>query len=170
MLIGEGHSPEHVCLYCAEDRLLISGDQLLPRISSNVLVNANEPEGNPLAQWFESLDRLDRCEPDTLVLPSHHGVFRGLHARVQELREHHRRQFDVVRQLLAGCDECTAVQAMQQLFPRLRGEFDEMLALGETVAHLAWLLDAGELQRRLGPDGVYRYAITPAPHRPETHW
>jgi len=47
---------------------------------------------------------------------------------------------------------------------------DEMLALGETVAHLAWLLDAGELQRRLGPDGVYRYAITPAPHRPETHW
>lgn len=170
VLIGKGHSPEHVCLYCAEDRLLISGDQLLPRISSNVLVNANEPEGNPLAQWFESLDRLDRCEPDTLVLPSHHGVFRGLHARVQELREHHRRQFDVVRQLLAGCDECTAVQAMQQLFPRLRGEFDEMLALGETVAHLAWLLDAGELQRRLGPDGVYRYAITPAPHRPETHW
>ncbi|HRD85344.1 MAG TPA: MBL fold metallo-hydrolase, partial [Rubrivivax sp.] len=43
VLIGEGHSPEHACLYCAEDRLLIGGDQLLPRISSNVLVSSFEP-------------------------------------------------------------------------------------------------------------------------------
>jgi glyoxylase-like metal-dependent hydrolase (beta-lactamase superfamily II) len=171
VLIGEGHSPEHVCLYCAEERLLISGDQLLPRISSNVLVNANEPDGNPLALWFESLDRLDRCEPDTLVLPSHH---EGLPRPARACAGAARAPPAAVRrrpQLLAGCDECTAVRGdEQQLFPRLRGEFDEMLALGETVAHLAWLLDAGELQRRLGPDGVYRYAITPAPHRPETHW
>ena len=92
VLIGEGHSPEHVCLYSAEDRLLIGGDQLLPRITSNVMVTAFEPEGNPLALWFESLDRLETCAEGTLVLPSHQNVFRGVHARVGQLREHHQQQ------------------------------------------------------------------------------
>lgn len=160
VLVGEGHSPEHACLYCAEDRLLISGDQLLPRISSNVLVNSFEPDANPLALWFRSLDRLDHCAPDTLVLPSHQGVFRGLHARVKELREHHQQQFDALRHFLAAHRDSTAFDAMSALFPRLRGAIDDMLALGETLAHLAWLRENGVLQRRLAADGTWRHTLT----------
>lgn len=170
VLIGEGHSPEHVCLYCAEDRLLIGGDQLLPRISSNVLVNAFEPDGNPLALWFDSLDRLDQCAPDTLVLPSHQNVFRGLHARVQELREHHTHQFEQLRRRAVEHGECTAFEAMSALFPRLRHPADDMLALGETVAHLAWLREEGALHRRLGRDGAYRYGRVAATQGEEIHW
>lgn len=159
VLIGEGHSPEHVCLYCAEDRLLIGGDQLLPRISSNVLVNAFEPEGNPLALWLESLERLERCAADTIVLPSHQSAFRGLHARVQELRQHHRRQFEELRRVVAGRGACTAFEAMTALYPRLRHAADDMLALGETVAHLSWLRYRGMLERRLEADEAFRYGL-----------
>ncbi len=167
VLIGEGHSPEHACLYCAEEQLLISGDQLLPRISSNVLVSSFEPEGNPLALWFRSLDRLDRCAPDTLVLPSHQNPFRGLHARVEELREHHREQFDALRRHLAGQGECTAFQAMGALFPRLRHAADDILALGETLAHLAWLREAGALRQRMAGDGTWRFGLADIPDKAE---
>jgi glyoxylase-like metal-dependent hydrolase (beta-lactamase superfamily II) len=171
VLIGEGHSPEHACLYCAEDRLLIAGDQLLPRISSNVLVTPSEPDGNPLQLWFDSLDRLDGCAADTLVLPSHQGVFRGLPARVQELRDHHRHQFDTLRVFVAEFGRCSAFDAMLHMFPKLRHPMDDMLALGETIAHLAWLRQRGDLQRTLDADGVHRYAaVAVAAEERGTHW
>jgi glyoxylase-like metal-dependent hydrolase (beta-lactamase superfamily II) len=64
---GSGHSPEHICLHQAELGLLIAGDQLLPRITSNVSVYPTEPEANPLQEWFESLDLLATLPEDTLV-------------------------------------------------------------------------------------------------------
>lgn len=162
VLIGEGHSPEHVCLYSATDRILIAGDQLLPRISSNVLVSPVEPEGNPLQLWLASLDRLDRLAPDTLVLPSHQGVFRGLHARVQELRAHHEQQFELLRCALDELGSATALSLMQRQFPVRRHAADDLMALGETIAHLSWLRHRGELLRELDEDGCHRYRRAPA--------
>lgn len=159
VVIGEGHSPEHACLYCEQDEILIAGDQLLPRISSNVLVTGIEPEANPLKLWLESLTRLEQLAPGTLVLPSHERVFRGLHARTQELREHHEHQFVLLRAHLTENDSCTAFEAMLCLFPRLRGPVDDMLALGESIAHLSWLRYEGVLRRVLDEDGVHRFAL-----------
>ena len=159
VVIGEGHSPEHACLYCEQDQILIAGDQLLPRISSNVLVTSIEPEANPLQLWLDSLSRLEGLAPGTLVLPSHERVFRGLHPRTQELREHHEQQFDMLREYLAEHRACTSFEAMLRLFPRLRGPVDDMLALGETIAHLSWLRYAGVLRRVLDEDGVYRFRL-----------
>ena len=161
IIIGEGHSPEHACLYCEAEGILIAGDQLLPRISSNVLVSSIEPEGNPLQQWFDSLDRLEVCRPDTLILPSHQNVYRGLHLRTQELREHHLQQFAQLLGALEQQAEFSAFEAMNLLFKKLRHPMDDMLALGETLAHLAWLLKEGRLQRRLAEDGLWRYSREP---------
>lgn len=159
VVIGEGHSPEHACLYCEQDRILIAGDQLLPRISSNVLVTGIEPEANPLRLWLESLGRLEQLAPQTLVLPSHERVFRGLHARTQELRDHHDQQLQQLQDHLLEKGSATAYQAMCVLFPRLKGPYDDMLALGETIAHLSWLRYEGVLSRVLDEDGVYRFQI-----------
>ena len=161
VLVGEGHSPEHACLFDAQRRVMVAGDQLLPRISSNLMVSPTEPEADPLARWFESLDRLDALPEDTLVLPSHDEVFRGVHRRTHMLRWHHRRTLDRLGQrLIQGRQEggCTATQAMAALYPRLRGPMDEMLALGETLAHLNWLLRQGHITRSLDAQGVHRYA------------
>jgi glyoxylase-like metal-dependent hydrolase (beta-lactamase superfamily II) len=82
VIIGFGHSPEHAALHCVEDELLISGDMVLPRISTNVSVYDMEPLSNPL-QWFlDSLESFKPCSPDTLVLPSHGRPFRKLHVRL----------------------------------------------------------------------------------------
>jgi glyoxylase-like metal-dependent hydrolase (beta-lactamase superfamily II) len=89
-IVGYGHSPEHVSLYCDEDRLLIAGDMVLPRISTNVSVFDVEPEGNPLPRYLHSLDRLLLLPADTLVLPSHGKPFTGLHQRIAQQHAHHR--------------------------------------------------------------------------------
>ena len=52
---GHGHAPEHISLHCAELRVLISGDMVLPRISTNVSVIDLEPEGNPLPLYLVSI-------------------------------------------------------------------------------------------------------------------
>ena len=87
VIVGNGHSPEHACLHCPALKVLISGDQVLPRISSNVSVNPMEPDADPMADWLASLDKLQREVPDdVLVLPSHNDCFHGLHARIDALR------------------------------------------------------------------------------------
>jgi glyoxylase-like metal-dependent hydrolase (beta-lactamase superfamily II) len=83
---GNGHSPEHACLYCPALKLLISGDQVLPKISSNVSVQPIEPDANPMADWMASLDKVQaRVPDDVLVLPAHNDCFHGLHARIDAL-------------------------------------------------------------------------------------
>ena len=159
IVIGEGHSPEHACLYCERDRLLIAGDQLLPRITSNVLVSDIEPEANPLQLWLESLDRLAALAPDTLVLPSHERVFRGLLPRVAELHAHHTQQFDIVRDYLREVGAATAFETKIRQFPKVRSAVEDMMALGETIAHLSWLRYAGEVRRVLDDDGLYRFSL-----------
>ncbi|RFO96119.1 MBL fold metallo-hydrolase [Rhodoferax lacus] len=163
VIIGEGHSPEHACLYNASERILIAGDQLLPRISSNVLVSSIEPEANPLQLWLASLDRLDVLAPDTLVLPSHQSVFRGLHARVAELHAHHQQQFELLRTELGQRGSATALELMQVQFPKLRGAMDELMALGETLAHLAWLRYEGQIGRVLEDDACHRFSLMSPP-------
>ncbi len=159
IVIGEGHSPEHACLYCAEDRLLIAGDQLLPRITSNVLVTDIEPEANPLKLWLGSLRRLAELAPDTLVLPSHERVFRGLHTRVTQLEAHHEDQFEIVREYLNESGAATAFEVKQRLFQRELSPIEDMMALGETIAHLSWLRYAGQIRRELDDDGLYRFSV-----------
>ena len=161
--IGQGHSPEHACLYSAADQILIAGDQLLPRISSNVLVTAIEPEANPLELWLSSLVALDTLAPNTLILPSHQQVFRGLHARTQELQAHHALQFELIGQLLAEVPGSTAFETMRHLFPRLLNAVDDMLALGETIAHLSWMRYEGLVHRNLDAEGVYRFELSTQP-------
>ncbi|WP_068636502.1 MBL fold metallo-hydrolase [Thauera butanivorans] len=159
VVIGEGHSPEHACLYCASDRLLIAGDQLLPRITSNVLVSDIEPEANPLRLWLDSLDRLAALAPDTLVLPSHERVFRGLRPRVAELHAHHAEQFDIVCAHLREAGAATAFETKGRLFPRQLSAVEDMMALGEAIAHLSCLRYSGRVRRVLDDDGLYRFSL-----------
>lgn len=156
--IGRGHSPEHACLYCAEDQLLIAGDQVLPRITSSVCVQVTEPDANPLREWLDSIEGLRGVPDDVLVLPAHERPFFNLHLRLDQLRDHH---LVHLQQLLDACTAPrSAVQLMAVLFPKVNGQFDELMALGETLAHLNYLIAQGQLGRE-EIDGVFRYGRTP---------
>ena len=150
-----GHAPEHAALWCASLNVLISGDQVLPRITTNVGVWGNQPEANPLALFLDSLGRFAHLPADALVLPSHDRVFHGLHARIAQLREHHERRLE---RLLAGCARpITAFDALPLLFKRQLDDHQVVFAMGESIAHLHYLHAQGKVRREIDAAGVRRY-------------
>jgi glyoxylase-like metal-dependent hydrolase (beta-lactamase superfamily II) len=156
VVIGLGHSPEHASLYCADDALLISGDMVLPRISTNVSVFDIEPLSNPV-QWFlDSLEKYQPCDEGTLVLPSHGRPFRKLHVRLRQLEEHHQERLSLLR---SACREqpLTAAQAVPLMFHRDFDTHQMTFALGEALAHLHALWYAGDVARTVADDGVVRF-------------
>lgn len=157
IVTGYGHSPEHAALYCESTGVLISGDMVLPRISTNVSVFDIEPEGNPLALYLESLGRYLTMPADTLVLPSHGKPFRGLHTRIAQLRAHHDARLAEVREACAA-QPLSAADIVPMMFKRALDIHQMTFAMGEALAHLHLLWLAGELERREGADGVVRFA------------
>jgi glyoxylase-like metal-dependent hydrolase (beta-lactamase superfamily II) len=156
VLIGSGHAPEHVCLYCPALNIFISGDQILPRISSNVSVWPTEPDGNPLQDWLSSCHRLKAFLPaDVLVLPAHHDAFRGAHHRLATLiREHEQK----LTKLLEVCVEPKRARDVFALLFRSKiTETNVIPAAGEAVAHLSCLLQRGQLTRTVDEDGIFWY-------------
>ena len=155
---GLGHSPEHMALWCEDEQLFISGDMLLPSISSNISVHAQEPDADPLAWFMQSLQQMQARLPDeTLVLPSHGRPFKGVHRRVAQLQAHHAERLD---ELLQACQHqpCSAHEALPVLFKRPLNRQQMTFAMGEAIAHLNALWHAGKVQRQLDPaDGVYRF-------------
>jgi glyoxylase-like metal-dependent hydrolase (beta-lactamase superfamily II) len=158
VLEGHGHSPEHASLFSAERGVLISGDMLLPRISTNVAVWAAEPDGDPLARFLASLTAYEALPADTLVLPSHGVPFRGIALRVAQLRAHHRARLDELAAAVAGA---RAPLAASDLVPVLfRRELDlqqRFFAMGEAIAHLNHLWHVRRLVRCVAPDGTIRF-------------
>jgi glyoxylase-like metal-dependent hydrolase (beta-lactamase superfamily II) len=155
VIMGYGHAPEHAALYCAESGVLVSGDMVLPKISTNVSVWANDPEGNPLALFLDSLTRYAELPPTTLTLPSHGLPFRGLRERIAQLKEHHRLRLD---ELHEACETPkTAADVLDTLFRRKLDTHQLFFAMGEAMAHLHLLEGEGRVARAAGGDGVVRY-------------
>jgi glyoxylase-like metal-dependent hydrolase (beta-lactamase superfamily II) len=153
---GHGHAPEHISLHCADLGVLISGDMVLPRISTNVSVFDLEPDGNPLPRYLRSLDHLLMLPADTLVLPSHGKPFTGLHVRVAQQHSHHAERLAEVQAACAAAPQ-TAASIVPLLFKRALDLHQTTFALGEALAHLHALWHDGTVTRRLDADGVYRF-------------
>jgi glyoxylase-like metal-dependent hydrolase (beta-lactamase superfamily II) len=158
VVTGYGHSPEHCALFSESAGVLISGDMVLPRISTNVSVFDIEPEGNPLALYLDALGRYETMPADTLVLPSHGKPFRGLHTRIAQLRAHHKARLAEVREACAVKPH-SAADIVPLMFKRALDIHQMTFAMGEALAHLHLLWLEGELERIEGGDGVIRFAI-----------
>ena len=156
-IAGYGHAPEHIALHCAELAVLISGDMVLPRISTNVSVIDIEPEADPLPLYLASLAELLALPEATLVLPSHGRPFKGLHERIRQLVQHHEER---LADTLAACRErpCSAADLLPVLFKRPLDLHQTTFAMGEAIAHLHALASRGQLAGRLDADGVRRFA------------
>ena len=154
---GYGHAPEHISLHAPSLGVLISGDMVLPRISTNISVIDIEPEADPLPLYLASLDRMRALPAHTLVLPSHGKPFRGLHERVDQLHAHHDER---LAEVMAACvaRPSSAADILPVMFKRTLDLHQMTFAMGEAVAHLHALWLAGRLGRSRGADGVWRFA------------
>jgi glyoxylase-like metal-dependent hydrolase (beta-lactamase superfamily II) len=159
VIVGNGHAPEHASLYCAGLGVCISGDMLLPKISTNVSVWSVDPNGDPLEQFLTSIRAYRALPPDTLILPSHGLPFRGAHERVAALEQHHAdRLAELEASLAAAKAPLAAFDVLETLFRRKLDTHQTTFAMGEAIAHLHYLLNAGRAARVVGADGVVRYA------------
>ena len=156
VVVGKGHSLEHACYYCPDLAVMISGDQVLPRISSNVSVYPIEPDADPLAEWLASLAKIKREVPgDVLVMPAHNEPFRGLHERLDQLAAGHMRGLERLRAFLR--EPRRAVDVFPALFARpIQDAHLLSLATGESVAHLNYLARRGEARVEV-KDGIAWY-------------
>jgi glyoxylase-like metal-dependent hydrolase (beta-lactamase superfamily II) len=154
VVTGNGHSPEHACLVDGEAGVMIAGDQVLPRITSNVSLSMSEPEGDPLGDWLASIAKLRQLSPDLLVLPSHGEPFTGLHARLDALRDGHLGRLDAIAKRLN--EPKRAVDLFGVLFGRAIDDSVYGLATGEALAHLRRLEVEGRAVRE-ELDGVWWY-------------
>lgn len=160
VIVGSGHSPEHVSLYCPALKLLIAGDQVLPRITPNVSVFPTEPKGDPLKEWLNSCEHIRARLPDNvLVLPAHQAPFLGLHVRLTQIIESHERALVTLFDALA--ERRRAIDCSRVIFRRELASEMLVMATGETLAHLNCLVGRRMVRRERDADGVDWYVQKP---------
>src|SRR6201981_1864784 len=160
VITGGGHALDQVMLYCAADKLFLSADQVLSKISPNVSVWAVEPEQNSLGAYLASLASLTTTLPyDVLVLPGHGVPFYGLKTRIKQLADHHE---DRCRLIAEACRD--TAQTLAALVPvgfhkHALDPHQMGFAAGELIAHVNYMLVEGRLKAE-ETDGVLRFRTT----------
>jgi len=151
-----GHTDGQLLLHAAGPGLLIAGDQLLPRISPNIGVYPERRDPDPLDSFLAGFERLAALGPRTLVLPSHGDAFRGIGARLTQLRQHHDQRLETLLELLQTAPG-TAAELAQRAYRGAVDPLNRMLALGETLAHLRYLEVRGRVEVQAPPERPRRY-------------
>lgn len=147
-----GHSRAHICLFSVEDGLLIAGDHLLPTITPHI--DYRRGESDPLGDFLSSLEKTEALAP-RLVLPGHGRPFEEGAERSRIVARHHDRRLGAVLQIIRN-EPHTANEITDELFGRTLLNFERRLALGEALAHLAYLVKRGEIEAEQA-DGVLTY-------------
>lgn len=152
-----GHTPGHCCFLDLEDRVLLVGDHLLPRITPHVGVYATGPQ-NPLADFLASQAKVAALDV-ALVCPAHGAVFADHRHRAQQLIAHHevraRETWDVLQAGPATAYE-VARKVFRWVFESAADRFQAGAAVMETIAHLELLRGRGAV-RREDVEGVLEY-------------
>ena len=154
--MGNGHAPEHATFWSRDDNLVLTGDQILSSISSNLGVYATEPMADPVADWLEACERLQPlARPDHLVLGGHKLPFTGLPVRMRQLIDNHH---GALERLLNDLDQPrTAAECFAPLFKRPIRSGEYGLALVEAVAHMNHLYHIGAVTRTRRADGAWQF-------------
>jgi glyoxylase-like metal-dependent hydrolase (beta-lactamase superfamily II) len=157
-----GHTQGHLVYSDDVNGMLFAGDHVLPHITPSIGLEGKLAR-SPLADYMESL-RLVRARPDQVLLPAHGPVSPSVHARVDELLEHHRQRLDEMAAAVQAGTGTAYETARSLLWTRRGRRFEELdpmnrgLATTETSAHLDLLVEQGRL-RRSETDGVRNYRI-----------
>jgi glyoxylase-like metal-dependent hydrolase (beta-lactamase superfamily II) len=154
-----GHSYGHVCLWSPQQRVLFSGDHLLPGVTPPVTFERGF-EADPLGSYLASLDLIAERVP-RLVLPGHGRPFPDAIRRIEAIGRTKARRLAAVRELVER-EPSTVTGIADRLFPKAVMDYQRNYALSETLAYIARLRWSGVVERRTRPDGVYEWYALPA--------
>ena len=167
VLSGDGHAHEQILIWCEDEGLFFAADQVLEKITPNIGVWSREPDGDPLGHFMRSLKRMATEMPDDLlVLPGHRRPFYGLHARCEEILEHHEERCGLI---LEACAE--GAKSVDELVPtvfhnRKLTAHEMSFAFGETFAHANRLIRRGDLEWDMRGDRPVCRLPETAPSKP----
>jgi glyoxylase-like metal-dependent hydrolase (beta-lactamase superfamily II) len=149
-----GHTLDHLCLHDPESGVLLSGDHVLPTITPHISgMNAGR---DPLALFFESLDRVANLEGVEKVLPAHGHPFGDLRGRTEAIKAHHLERLEKLESVAASLGRAATVEEFSHhLF---RKERWGSMAESETYAHLEHLRHLGRAEIT-DQDGVLHYEL-----------
>src|SRR6201982_76723 len=160
VITGGGHALDQVMLYCADDKLFLSADQVLSKISPNVSVWAVEPDQNSLGEYLASLASLTTTLPyDVMVLPGHGVPFYGLKTRIKQLADHHEERCRLIAEACRDGPH-TSKDLVPVGFHKNHTDPHQMgFAAGELIAHGNYMLVECRLTAQ-ETDGVLRVRTT----------
>ncbi|MFT3939232.1 MBL fold metallo-hydrolase [Rhodopseudomonas sp.] len=158
IITGAGHSPDQVMLYCEADKLFLSADQVLSKISPNVSVWAHEPDEDALGSYLSSLAELDTLLPDdVLVLPGHGLPFHGVKTRIKQLADHHEERCGMIADACRATPMSSAELVPVVFHKHVLDAHQTGFAVGELIAHVNYMLTQNRLQLAPTTDGVLRF-------------
>lgn len=141
-----GHDRTHICLYEPAEKIMITGDHVLPRITPNV--SSFSLSSTDLRDYLESLDKV-RAYDVALALPSHGEMIADLSGRVDELKRHYHNRVEEMEGLVrAGHHGLVSIASHASWGHADWFSWDfgqQLLSLSETMAHLAFAIDRGDL-------------------------
>jgi len=156
-----GHTRGHVVFHDVDANVLFAGDHVLPHITPSIGIELTRPP-SPLRDYMASLQLMQQM-PDATLLPAHGPAGMSLHARVDELLEHHEHRLTLTAEAVDG-GASTGFEVANALGWTRRNrhydeldEFNQIMAVNETMAHLVVLVERGWLTRSL-VDGVAHFA------------
>jgi len=160
VITGGGHALDQVMLYCAADKLFLSADQVLSKISPNVSVWAVEPDQNSLGEYLASLASLTTTLPyDVLVLPGHGVPFYGMKTRIKQLADHHEERCRLIAEACRDIPQ-TSKELVPVVFHKHVLDVHQMgFAAGELIAHVNYMLVEGRLTAQ-ETEGMLRFRTT----------
>jgi glyoxylase-like metal-dependent hydrolase (beta-lactamase superfamily II) len=156
-----GHTKGHVVFHDHRDRLVFTGDHVLPSITPSIGFELGAWE-LPLQHYLSSL-RLLLERPDGRLLPAHGHPTDSVHQRVQELLAHHAARFDQSEHALQSLDAPATAHEVAAALRWTRREqrlnqldrFNQMMAVCETLAHLDVMVEDGRILTTCTPVATF---------------
>lgn len=132
-----GHSEGQIVLHDPSRNVLFSADHVLERVTPNpnIYTPAYRGQVNGLADYVQSLEKLRALPRDVLVCPGHGPAFTGLHARIDQILEHHHERLAAILRLLESGGAHTVLEVARKVWPVLAAG-DVGLACREVHGHL----------------------------------
>jgi len=156
-----GHSPGHICLYESSQKVLISGDHILPTITPIIGLHP-QSNHNPLGDYLNSLNTLKQLDI-RLILPGHEHPFTGIKQRAQQIIQHHeQRNLEILRILNTTSKTTYQIATEMTWMSHINGvgwqeltPLDKRLAVLETLAHLEEMRVAGRVSKFIRDDIIH---------------
>lgn len=153
LIHAPGHSDGQLILYDAADRLILSGDHVLMKITPNIGFWP-DTEADPLGRYLESLQSLQALDV-RLALPGHKALITDWRGRLAELLHHHEERLEHTMAAIVG--GANVYEASLKVFESARFSAHEWrFAMVETLAHLEYLRQR-ERVRQVDEDGLWKF-------------